>query len=163
MVEMRKQGKQYETPVRAWQGDRITDEKELLDRYGLANKKEVWKAQSTVRTFRRQARRLNAEENEEQEEQLLNKLTALGILEDGASLNDILDAGIEDVLERRLQTIIYRRGLADTPKQARQLITHGHIMVNDRRVTVPSYLVQTDEEEEISVSPGSKQIVSSGD
>lgn len=157
---MRKQGKNYETPTRAWQRDRIQDEKHIIDEYGLTSKKEVWKAQSMVRKFRRQARKLNAEENETQKEELLDKLTSLGILDSGASINDILDTDIEDVLERRLQTIIYRRGLADTPKQARQFITHGHVMIDNRKVTVPSYLVTEDEEDDIRISPGSKHLVS---
>jgi small subunit ribosomal protein S4 len=157
---MRQQRKNYETPTRAWQGDRIQEEKRLLEEYGLTSKEEVWKAQSTVRKFRRQARKLNAADDPSQEEDLLNKLTDLGILEDDATINDILDTDIEDILERRLQTIIYRRGLADTPKEARQFITHGHIMIDDRRVTVPSYLVSRDEEDAIRISPGSKQLVS---
>lgn len=160
---MRKQGKNYETPTRAWQQDRIEEEKRLTSDYGLTSKKEVWKAQSMVRKFRRQARKLNAEENETQKEELLGKLTSLGILDSGASINDILDTEVEDVLERRLQTILYRRGLADTPKEARQFITHGHVMINNRRVTVPSYLVSTAEEEDIRISPGSKHLVTNSD
>lgn len=157
---MRKQRKQYETPVRAWQGDRIQEEKNLRDQYGLTSKKEVWKAQSAVRTFRRQARLLNAEEDDQQEEDLINKLRSLGIIREDAGINDVLDLEVEDVLERRLQTIVYRRGLADTPREARQFITHGHIMIDGRRVNVPSYMVREDEEGEIRVSPGSKHIVS---
>ncbi len=160
---MRQQGKNYETPTRAWQGDRIDEEKRLSEEYGLTSKKEVWKAQSKVRTFRRQARKLNAEEESVQREELLGKLTDLGILDDGADITDILDIDIEDILERRLQTIIYRRGLADTPKEARQFITHGHIMVDDRKVTVPSYLVSTADEQDIRISPGSKHLVSNTD
>ncbi len=157
---MRSQQKNYETPERAWQSDRINEEKRLQETYGLTNKKEVWKAQSRIRKFRRQVRKLNAEENETQSEELLTKMQSLGILSDDANLNDILDLEVEDVLERRLQTIVYRRGLADTPREARQLITHGHIMIDGSRVTVPSYLVEEDEEQDIRVSPGSKHIVS---
>lgn len=157
---MRNQGKNYETPERAWQSDRIDEEKRLRETYGLANKKEVWKAQSMVRTFRRQVRKLNAEEDETQQEQLLTKMKSLNVLDNDANLNDVLDLDVEDILERRLQTIVYRRGLADTPREARQLITHGHIMVDGKRVDVPSYLVHEDEENEIRVSPGSKHIVS---
>ncbi len=54
------------------------------------------------------------------------------------------------MLERRLQTVAYRKGLAHTPKQARQFITHGHVTVNGQRVSVPSYKVEIDEEGDIS-------------
>ncbi|MCJ7478838.1 MAG: 30S ribosomal protein S4 [Candidatus Nanohaloarchaeota archaeon QJJ-7] len=156
---MKKQSKGYETPVQGWSEDRIRNESDIQQDYGLVNKKEVWKAQSRVRDFRRQARRLNAEENEDMEEDLLEKLVSLGILNEGAELNDVLDIDIEDVLERRLQTVVYRRGLADTMRKARQLVGHGHIMVGGRKVDVPGYLVTEEEETEIKVAPGSEQIV----
>lgn len=156
---MRQNSKFYETPTRAWQEDRIEEEKQIREDYGLKNKKEVWKAQSTVRTFRRQARELNAEHNPEQEEELKQKLSSLGIIEEDASLNDILDTDIEDVLERRLQTIVFRRGLASTPGEARQLVNHGHILIGDRVVDVPSYLVTVDEEEDVQIKPSSSHLV----
>jgi small subunit ribosomal protein S4 len=84
------------------------------------------------------------------EEELLARLKKLGILEETAVLDDVLDLAIEDILERRLHTIVFRRGLAKTVYQARQLITHGHIAIGDRRVTVPSYLVAKSEENEIN-------------
>jgi len=59
---------------------------------------------------------------------------------------------VEDILGRRLQTLVYIHGLARTPKQARQLIVHGHIAIDERKVRVPSYLVRKDEEEKISYS-----------
>ncbi|MFB6076549.1 MAG: 30S ribosomal protein S4 [Candidatus Nanohaloarchaea archaeon] len=156
---MRKEKKQYETPVKGWQGDRIDEEKRIQQEYGLANKREVWKARSAVRDFRRQARKLNAEENPEKEQELIDKLVNLGVLDEGADLNDVLDTSIEDVLDRRLQTVVERRGLANTFNEARQLVSHGHIMIGDRRVDIPGYLVTVDEEDEIRVSPGSQHVV----
>lgn len=156
---MRTQRKQYETPTRAWQEDRIQDEKRLREEYGLANKREVWKAQSAVRDFRQRARDLNAEEDEEREEQLLRKLSELDIVDEDATLNDVLDITVEDVLERRLPTLVYRRGLAETPKEARQLVSHGHILIGNQRVNIPSYLVTQTEEQDIRVKPGSQHIV----
>lgn len=156
---MRSQRKEYETPTRAWQEERIEDEKRIREDYGLKNKKEVWKAQSTVRKFRRQARELNAEDHPEQEQELKQKMERLGITDADPSLNDILDTDIEDVLERRLQTIIYRRGLADTPKEARQMVVHGHIQIDEQTVTVPGYLVTVEEEEDVRIAPDSKHLV----
>lgn len=45
-------------------------------------------------------------------------------------------------LERRLDNVVYRLGMADSRSQSRQVVQHGHILINDRRVTIPSYLVQ---------------------
>ena len=61
----------------------------------------------------------------------------------------------EDILSRRLQTIVYQKGLAATPKQARQLINHGHIFVDGHKVTVPGYLVLREEEGTVSYNPAS--------
>ncbi len=156
---MKRQGKSYETPVTGWDEERIDRETRIKQEYGLSSKKEVWKAESQVRDFRRQARKLNARQDEEMEQDLIERLVNLGILDDGAVLNDILDIDIEDVLERRLQTIVYRRGLANTMKEARQLVSHGHITVDGRRVNIPGYLVTVEEEESIKVAPGSKDVI----
>lgn len=156
---MKRRGKDYETPVEGWQGDRIETESGLQDDYGLANKKEVWKAQSQVRKFRRQARKLNAEEDEAMEQELIEKLVALDILDEGAGLNDVLDVTVEDILDRRLQTVVYRRGLADTVDEARQMVVHGHITLDGREITIPGYLVTEDEETSIKISQGSESMV----
>ncbi len=156
---MKRQSKQYETPGRGWQGDRISTESTIQEDYGLANKREVWKAQSAVRQFRRRARDLNAEEDEEQEAELIDRLVSLDILDEGAELHEILEIDIDDILERRLQTLVYRRGLAETMKEARQLVSHGHIRVGDRTITIPGYLVTAEEETNISVAPGSESVI----
>ncbi|MDD8031346.1 MAG: 30S ribosomal protein S4 [Acidobacteriota bacterium] len=46
------------------------------------------------------------------------------------------------MLERRLDNVVYLMGLAQSRSQARQMITHGHIRINDRKVSIPSYLVK---------------------
>jgi len=89
------------------------------------------------------------------ENEALAKLKKLGILQDTAVLDNVLDLTIEDILERRLQTIIFRKGLARTPFQSRQLITHGHITIDGRRVTIPGYIVPVQEEARIIYSPES--------
>jgi small subunit ribosomal protein S4 len=156
---VKKLKKAYETPTRGWQQERIERETDYLYEYGLKNKREVWKSQSQVRDLRREARKLNAAQDEQREQELIDKLTKLGLVKDDADLTDVLDLDLTDVLDRRLQTIVYEKGLADTMKQARQFITHGHIMVGDTRVDVPGYLVTEEEEANISVAPGSKDIV----
>ena len=80
---------------------------------------------------------------------LTRSLHNKGLIASDASLDDILSLGTEDILNRRLQAQVYYKGLAATMKQARQLVTHGHICVGDQKVTIPSYPVSRDEEEEI--------------
>ena len=58
------------------------------------------------------------------------------------------------LLETRLDNVVYRLGLASTRKQARQLVTHGHITVNGSKVDIPSYLVKPGQE--ISVKESSR-------
>ncbi|MFD1515472.1 30S ribosomal protein S4 [Halomarina rubra] len=153
--------KLYETPNHPYQGERIAEESGLTGRYGLTNKEELWKAQSELRDYRREARRLlgesqgDAEAAAEAGEEFLASLKRKGILGENDSLDDILSLDVTDVLERRLQTVAYRKGLASTPTQARQFIVHGHVVVSDSRVTIPSYTVTTSEEDTIEFDENS--------
>ena len=160
MGDPRFQRKRYETPTHPWQGDRIKLEREFVFKYGLKNKKEVWKIETFLRRIRGQARRLQARRAEESAEHdrnaMISRLAKLGILPANSTLDDVLALNVENILARRLQTLVYLHGLARTPKQARQLIIHGHIAVNGRRTRVPSYLVKRIEEEGITYSYSSK-------
>src|SRR5699024_4965353 len=153
--------KGYETPNHPWQGERIAEESGLMGRYGLKNKEELWRAQSELRSFRREARRLlgeaqgDAEAAERAGEPFLNRLRRLGILNENDSIDDVLSLEITDVLERRLQTVVYRNGLAHTPKQARQFVSHGQIVVGDSRVTAPSRKIATVEEDRVDFDQSS--------
>ena len=149
---MRRLKRKYETPKRPWDKTRIEEEKKLLQKFGLRRKREIWRAEAILRKYRRMARELNARKDEKKIRQLIEKLYKMGILKTkNASLDDVLGLTIEDILERRLQTIVYRKRLANTPKQARQFIVHGHVFINGRKVTFPSYLVPIDEEDKIEV------------
>jgi len=147
--------KKYETPKHPWQEERIKEEDELIKKYGLKNKKEIWKAQTQLRRYRSQARELLAsvqtgdEQSKKESEQLLNRLSRMNILPTNSTLDDVLALETEVILSRRLQTLTYLKGLAATPKQARQLISHGHITVGGRRVTIPSYMITKKEEANI--------------
>jgi len=61
------------------------------------------------------------------------------------------------LLERRLDNVVYRLGFADSRSQARQLVKHGHFLVNGRRVDIPSYQVRVGDE--IKVREKSKDIL----
>jgi len=157
--------KLYDTPNHPWQKARIEEETGLVKRYGLRNKKSVWKHASELRKYRGNARTLlgvmsagNLPEDSHytrDAQNILKKLQTLGILKEDAKLEDILALKVEDILERRLQTIVYRKGYANSIKQARQFIVHGHISLNGRKITVPSYLVLKGEEDILSFYIGS--------
>jgi len=142
--------KKYDTPPHPWQKDRIERENELSKKYGLKNKREIWKAESILRKLRRQARVLLAsvgEEAKKEERELIQKLQRLGLLKEDANLDNILELEIQDILDRRLQSVVFRRGLAKTPKEARQMIVHRHVKLGDRVVTSPGMLILKSDEE----------------
>lgn len=153
--------RRYDTPSHPWQAGRIQEENELIKKYGLRNKTEVWKAQSYLRNLRRQARELQARlrtkdpQAEKEFRSLMKRTAELGFLPDSASLDDVLALSIESVLGRRLQTLVYQKGLAGTLRQARQMIVHGHVGVGGRKLRVPGYLVRRLEAESIAYSDGS--------
>jgi small subunit ribosomal protein S4 len=87
---------------------------------------------------------------EKKKEELISHLQRSGLLGPDAGIEDVLALKVQAQLERRLQTLVHRKGLARSPKQARQLITHGHIAIGGRRVTIPGYRVNRDEETKVS-------------
>ncbi len=158
MGDPKKQRKKFDTPRFPWQTDALDTELKLLGQYGLRNKREIWRHKTLLSKYRGIGRSLlgmSIEERSRQEKQLLDRLHRLGILPDEAALDDVLDMSLEDILERRLQTLVFQKGLAKSIQQARQLITHGHIAIEGRRVSTPSYLVLKNEETKIAYAPKS--------
>jgi small subunit ribosomal protein S4 len=153
-----KNHKSYQTPKRPWEKARIEAETRLVIEYGLRNKREVWKAQAYLRKYRTGARSLlaigsnaaHAALYDTKKAELITSLQRNGILGPDADIDAILSLKVQAPLERRLQTLVYRKGLARSPKQARQLITHGHIAINGRRTSIPGYMVNRVEETQIS-------------
>ena len=152
----------YDTPKHPWEAGRMDEERKLLDKYGLKNKRELWKAQSILRRIRGQARELQARlrtgEAQAQQETnlLLARLTRLGMLQVGTpTLDDVLALTTEDVLRRRFETVVYGHGLAPTAESARKWIVQGHFTMGDHRVTRPGYLVRLDEESQIAYAVAS--------
>jgi len=148
------------TPSHPWQESRIKAENELRKKYGLKNKREIWKAETALRRYRGQARTLLAKigsdpQAKKESDQLLMHLTRMNILPPNSNLDDVLSLENESILSRRLQTITYLKGLANTPDHARQLICHGHIAIDGRRTTIPSYMVTKMEENEIGYTTDS--------
>ncbi len=158
MGDPKKPRKKWEGPSHPWVKERLLKEIELMGKYGLRNKKEIWKAETLARYYRHRARKLlalPAELREKEEKALLSKLIKLGVLPENATLDDVLSLTAEHFLERRLQTIVYKKGLARSPHEARQLIVHGHIAIAGRRIRSPGYLVTRDEEPLVDYAPTS--------
>ena len=153
MGDPRKSRKSFRRPRRIWNSDQLNSELYIIGSYGLRNKRELWKAQTKVANFRNQARTLLAltlEDRQEKESLLLSFLNRLG-LTTTASLDDILNLKIEDILERRLQTIVMRKMGLKSPLQARQVVLHGHVSIGNRKVNLPGYLVKKEDESKILV------------
>ena len=142
--------KKYNTPRHPWIRATIESERVVLKDYGLVKKKEIHIANSFIKKYRDIAKRLIAistiPQAQKEKEQILGKLQDLGLLSTGAELEQILGLGLKDVLSRRLQSVVYRKGMARSMNQARQFITHRHVMVGDQEISSPSYLVSVAEE-----------------
>ena len=152
MGDPRKTRKLFRRPRMIWTTDQLNAELYVMGSYGLRNKRELWKAQTEVARIRNQARALlalSSEGRSEKEKRLLNFLNRLGLVKEGATLDDILNLKVEDLLERRLQTIIMKKSGIKSPYQARQIVSHGHVSIGNRKVNIPGYLVRTDEEPQI--------------
>lgn len=141
--------KKYSKPRKLYDKARIQEENVLRDKYGLKNKREIWKADAAISRIRNQAKKLITLKDEEKTK-FVNKLQKQGFKVE--SISDALGLNKEDFLKRRLQTIIYTKKLALTAKQARQLIAHKHVLIENQVVSVPSYLVSLEEEPKVSLN-----------
>ena len=101
--------KRYSRPKKAYEISRIKEENALLKRYALKNKLEVWKNIAQVDYFRRRAKSL-AKSSLEEQNILFNKLKALGL--NTNAISDVLALKIEDLLDRKLPTVIFKKGIA---------------------------------------------------
>jgi small subunit ribosomal protein S4 len=159
MGDPKKQRKKFDTPRFPWRKDILQEELKLQGQYGLRNKHELWRHKTTLSKARAIARSLISQPEAvrtKMENELLAQLKKKGILQETAVLDNVLDLTIDDILERRLQTIVFRKGLARTIFQSRQLITHGHVTIDNRRVTIPGYIVRKTEEPTVIYSPESE-------
>ena len=150
--------KVWKKPKRPLNYDLKMDELKTLGTFGLKTKQELWKTQTELSRVRLQARSLLAlrqEERKRKEPILMQSLTKIGLVDEGSTLDDVLNLQINDLLSRRLQTITQKKLFFKTPYQARQAIVHGHIMIGDNVVTIPSYVVKTAEENKIHLTPES--------
>jgi small subunit ribosomal protein S4 len=158
MGDPRKLRATYKGPSHPWQLERIEAEKILVREYGLKNKRELYKINSKVKNFTFLAKNLIASEGKQadlERQQLFASLHKLGLIGGSTSLDDVLGLQPKDLLERRLQTLLFRKGIARSVKQARQFVSHEHIMINGKKITSPGYLVSVAEESGLAIVPDS--------
>jgi small subunit ribosomal protein S4 len=151
--------KAWRKPKRPLNYDLKMEELKTLGTFGLRTKKELWKAHTKLSSVRHQARSLLALQQdirEEKEPILMKSLAKIGLVSNDATLDDVLNLEVTDLLTRRLQTLVHKKFGFQTPYQARQAVVHGHIMIGDRVINIPSYTVTTAEEKNIQFTPESK-------
>lgn len=144
---MKRKSKLYARPMKPFEKSRIEEENVLLKDYALKNKKEVWKTLAKVNYYRKRAMTLTSVD--EQQEIFFSKLRNLGLPVETTA--DVLGLKVEDLLKRRLPTIVAKKGIANTIKHARQLVVHKKILVRGSVVNSPSYIVPIAEEEEVKL------------
>ena len=151
--------KVWRKPKRPLNYELKMDELKTLGTFGLRTKRELWKAHTELSRVRHQARSLLAlrqEIREEKEPILMKSLVRIGLVSSGATLDDVLNLNVEDLLSRRLQTIVSKKLGFKTPYQARQAVIHGHIMIGERKIDIPSYTVTVEEEDKVHFTAESK-------
>jgi small subunit ribosomal protein S4 len=157
MGDIKKIRKKYSKPSHPWRIERITEENAISKEYGIPKKTELWKAIAKLGSFKHQAKALSARNDAQAEierNNLVKKLESLNLIKE-STLEAILGISVKDVLNRRLQTLVYKKGYAKNMKQARQMITHRHILVSNKINSSPSYIVRLSEEASIEISPKS--------
>lgn len=148
MGDIKKRRKLFSRPKRLFDRNRMDEENVLVKKYGLKNKREIWKAKSVVSNFRRRAKDLIGKDIERQQT-FFSKLNKIGM--NVNDISDVLALTEENIFERRLQTFVFKKKLAHTPKEARQLIVHKNVLVDGNVVNIPSFVVTKDFEDKISL------------
>ena len=145
----------WRKPKRPFNFELKMEELKTLGTFGLKTKRELWKARTELSRVRNQARSLLAlrqEVRDKEEPILIHSLSRIGLIEQNSTLDDVLNLEIDDLLSRRLQTIVMKKFYFKSPYQARQAISHGHVIIGDRIVNIPSYVVKVDEEDKVKLT-----------
>ena len=148
--------KMWRKPKRPLNYVLLNDELYVLGTYGLKNKRELWKSHTELSRIRNQARSLLAltqDVRSKKEPTLMRSLSRIGLVKENSTLDDVLNLKVTDLLARRLQTVVQKKANIKSPYLARQAVVHGHVMIGDRIVTIPSYTVAVEEENDVRLSP----------
>eukprot|EP01062_Namystynia_karyoxenos_P041788 TRINITY_DN3049_c0_g1_i4.p3 TRINITY_DN3049_c0_g1~~TRINITY_DN3049_c0_g1_i4.p3 ORF type:complete len:189 (+),score=99.24 TRINITY_DN3049_c0_g1_i4:90-656(+) len=154
-------GKVYKSPRRPFEKERLDKEMKLVGEYGLRCKREIWRIQLVLAKMRKAARTLLTLEPDHARRQLegaalLRRCSRYGLLDaEHMKLDYVLGLTVQDFLERRLQTLVYKHGLAKSIHHARVMIRQRHVAVGKQLVSVPSFMVRTDSEKHIELHPRS--------
>ena len=158
MGDPRRLKKKFKKPRHPYRKDRILEELEYVGKFGLRNKREFWRMRTMLANWRklaRESRKLPHERAVVVQQELIKKLNRMGVLGSEAVFDDVLLISIEDVLKRRLQTLVFEKGMAKTVYEARQRIIHKHIAIGDKVVNSPSHMVLKEDEDYIRFAPSS--------
>jgi len=153
---MKRKHKKYSRPKRPFEKVRIEEEAGIKEEFGLKNKREIWKADAAIKKIREKAKKLISADPKIQKS-FFERLKKMGI--ETNTISEVLSLDKKNYLKRRIQTIIFKKRLATTPKAARQLIVHKKVMVNGEVVSSPSYMVPEDLEDKIEIKKKEKKKV----
>jgi len=152
---MKRKHKKYSKPRRPYDKARIEEEAKIVKEFGLKNKREIWKADAKIKKIRERAKSL-VTADEKQRENLFEKLKKMGF--NVSTIADVLSLDKKDYLNRRLPTIVHRRGMVPTIKTARQMVVHKKVMVDGKTVNIPSYIVPVELESRITLKQSKKRL-----
>ena len=153
--------KTSKNPKKPFDKDRLMNELRIVGTYGLRNKREVWRTQFTLAKLRKAARQLLTLPADDARRQfegdaVIRRIVKLGLLkENERKLDYVLGLTINQFMERRLQTLVAQRKLADSVHHARVLIRQRHIAIGKQLVNIPSFMVRVSSEQHISIAPTS--------